>query len=188
MILTGYYAAENIGGFYHDQDKRSKEDVQPGRYRVGSVDLPASAGHSTGAMLLNIGATVKRVQNEQVRKTESTKKGLGEGVRAAGAGLAHEIPFVPAATGIIDAIGSKHGFEKYINGMVQGTTTPALSSHIARILDTPGSLPSNILEEPVKRKPTNPVEAVKMGIPGLRQTVPERKEKSKSNVGVLQRH
>lgn len=188
LILTGYYTADNIGGFYHDKDKRTKADVQPGRYRIGNVDLPASAGHSTGAMLLNIGATVKRVQDERINKSEPTKKGLGQGVLAAGSGLAHEIPFVPAATGITEAIGSKDGFQRYINSMIQSTTVPALSSHIAKILDTPGSLPSNLLQEPVKRKPTNPVEAVKMGVPGLRQTVPEREEKKKKNVGVLQRH
>jgi hypothetical protein len=179
LILTGYYSANHIGGFYHDQDKRSPEDVQPGRYRVGNVDLPASAGHSTGAMLLNIGATVNRVQNERVHKAESDTKGLGQGVLAAAGGLAHEVPFVPAVTGITDALSSPHGFEKYVNGMIQSTTVPALSSHIAKILDTPGSLPSNLLQEPVKRKPTTPLEAVKMGIPGLRQTVPE-KSKSKS--------
>jgi hypothetical protein len=181
LILTGYYTANNIGGFYHDQDKRTPEDVQPGRYRIGNVDLPASAGHSTGAMLLNIGATVKRVQDERIKKSEAATKGLSQGILAAGGGLAHEIPFVPAATGITDALGSPHGFEKYVNGMIQSTTVPALSSHIAKILDTPGSLPSNILQEPVKRKPTNPLEAVKMGIPGLRQTVPERKEKISKN-------
>jgi hypothetical protein len=177
LILTGYYTAENIGGFYHDKDKRAAGDVQPGRYRVGNVDIPASAGHSTGAMLLNIGATVKRVQDERVKKSAPGTKGLAEGVRAAGAGLAHEIPFVPAVTGITDALGSPNGFEKYVNGMIQSTTVPALSSHIAKILDTPGSLPSNLLQEPVKRRPTNPIEAIKMGIPGLRQTVPERSEK-----------
>ncbi len=61
--------------------------------------------------------------------------------------------------------------------MIMSTTTPALFSHFAKIIDTPGTLPGNILEEPVKRKPTNPIEAFKMGIPGLRQTVPEAKKK-----------
>jgi hypothetical protein len=186
LLLAGYYGYENIGGFYHDQDKRTPEDVQPGRYRIGNVDLPASAGHSTGAMLLNIGATVHRVQDELVKKGGTETKGLAEGVRSAGAGLAHEIPFVPAATGITDALGTKHGFEKYINGMITSTTAPALTSHIAKIIDTPGTFPRNILAEPVKRKPTTPVQAVEMGIPGLRQQVPEAKGKSgkQSRVGV----
>ncbi len=175
LILTGYLLRNQVGGFYHDQDKRSPADVQPGRYRIGSVDLPASAGHSTGAMLLNIGATVGRVAEEQIKKTSSQTKGATEGLRAAGARLAHEVPFVPAVTGIVDAMDSKGGFQKYVNGMITSTTTPALLSHIAKIADTPGTFPANALQEATRRKPTTPVEALKMGIPGLRQTVPEPK-------------
>lgn len=177
LILTGYLLRDKIGGFYHDQDKRTPQDVQPGRYRVGGFDLPASAGHSTGAMLLNIGATIGRVADEKVKKTGSEVKGTVEGLRAAGAGLAHEIPFVPAATNVIDAMDSKGGFTKYINNMITSTTTPAIFSHVAKVIDTPGTFPKNMFNEATKRKPTTPVEALKMGIPGLRQTVPEKSEK-----------
>jgi hypothetical protein len=174
LLLTGYLLRNNIGGFYHDQDKRTPADVQPGRYRIGGVDLPASAGHSTGAMLLNIGATVGRVAEEQQKKISPETKGIGEGLRAAGAGLAREVPFVPAVTGIADAMDSKGGFQKYINGMITSTSTPALLSHIAKLADTPGTFPQNALQEATKRKPTTALEALKMGIPGLRQQVPER--------------
>ncbi len=180
LILTGYLLRNSVGGFYHDQDKRTPTDIQPGRYRIGGIDLPASAGHSTGAMLLNIGATVGRVAEEQSKKTSPETKGVGEGLRAAGTGLAREVPFVPAVTGIADALDSKGGFQKYINGMITSTTTPALLSHIAKIADTPGTFPQNALEEATKRKPTTPIEALKMGIPGLRQTVTERKPKAGS--------
>lgn len=177
ILLAGYFGYESIGGFYHDQDKRTEADIQPGRYRVGNVDIPASAGHSTGAMLLNIGATVHRVQDERIRKAESETKGVGEGLRAAGAGLAHEVPFVPAVTGIIEAMDSKHGFEKYIMNMIGSTTTPALVTHVAKTIDTPGTFPSNILQPATPRKPTTPLEAVEATIPGLRERVPERKAK-----------
>lgn len=180
LLLTGYYGYKNIGGFYHQGDQREKGDVAPGKFRVGNVDLPAYTQHSTGAMLLNIGATVHRVQDERIKKSESETKGLGSGALVAGQGLAHELPFVPAITGISDAIGSQHGFEKYINGMIQSTIVPAIVSHAAKVVDTPGSFPSNILDEPTKRTPTNLLEAVKMGIPVLRGTVPEKSDKKNS--------
>lgn len=179
LLLTGYYGATKIGGFYHPHDKRSAEDVQPMRYRIGNVDLPASMGHSTGAMLLNIGATMRRVSEE---KTKGQPKGVGLGTLAAAKGLSHELPFIPAITGITDALDSGGGFQNYINQMITSTTTPALLSHAAKVIDTPGTFPQNILAEPTKRKPKTIAESLMMGIPGLRQRVPEKPEKSKQKV------
>lgn len=174
LLLAGYFGYKSIGGFYHDQDKRDPSDVKAGSYRIGGVDLPRSAGHSTAAMLLNIGATVHRVQDERIKNSDPATKGFAVGVGRAAAGLAEQLPFVPAMTGAADAIGTQHGFEKYISGLISSSTTPGVVSHAARVIDTPGTFPKNILDEPTARKPTSVGENLKMGIPGLRQTVPEK--------------
>lgn len=183
LLLAGYFGYKSIGGFYHDQDKRDASDVKAGRYRIGGVDLPRSAGHSTGAMLLNIGATVHRVQDERIKNSDPATKGFAVGVGRAAAGLAEQLPFVPAMTGAADAIGTQHGFEKYISGLISSSTTPGVVSHAARVIDTPGTFPKNILDEPTARKPTSVGENLKMGIPGLRQTVPEKATAKPPNGG-----
>lgn len=177
LLLTGYFGYKSIGGFYHERDQREKTDVPEGRFRVGQTDLPRSASHSTGAMLLNIGATVHRVQDEQIKKSEPATKGLGSGVLAAGQGLAKELPFMPAITGISDAAGTENGFSRYIQNLITSSTSPGIVSHIARVVDTPGTFPQNFFEEPNKRKPAGVTDALKMGVPGLRQTVPEKTPK-----------
>jgi len=134
-------------------------------------------------MLLNIGATVHRVQDEQIKKSEPETKGFGAGVLAAGQGLAKEVPFVPAVTGIADALGTKGGFEKYIMNMISSTTTPALVTHVAKVIDTPGTFPQNILQPATSRKATTPVEAFESTIPGLRELVPERKLRGSTSSG-----
>lgn len=183
LLLAGYYGYKSIGGFFHQNDKRDKSDVQPGRFRVGDTDLPAATQHSTGAMLLNIGATIHRVQDERQSAKDSSPKGIGAGVVAAVQGLAHELPFIPAITGISDAIGTQGGFEKYINGLIQSSTVPAGVSHIAKVIDTPGSFPSNILKESNKRVPKNPLQAVEVGIPGLREKVPTKEDRKSASKG-----
>lgn len=174
LLLAGYFGYKSIGGFYHQGDQRTEGDVAAGRFRVGDSDLPAYTQHSTGAMLMNIGATVHRVQDERIKKSEPATKGLAIGAVAAGQGLVRELPFVPALTGAADAIGTQHGFERYINGLIMSTTTPAVVSHVAKVIDTPGSFPSNILNESTKRAPKTKLQAVEMGIPILRGNVPEK--------------
>lgn len=168
LLLTGYFGYKSIGGFYHDKDKRSDRDVQPNYFRVGGLDLPSFVSHSNGAMLLNIGATLHRVEEE---------RGVPQGVLVAGSGLAKELPMIPAVTGVVSALETEDGFKKYLNQLVTSSTTPALTQHIAKVIDTPGSFPKNAFQAPNRRAPSNPIEAVEMGIPGLRQNVPQKKAK-----------
>lgn len=167
LILFGYFAYDKIGGFYQEGEKRKESDVPVGRYRIGGVDMPNSFSHSTGAMLLNIGASIRRGQE---------RKGTATGLHVAASGVVEQLPFIPAVTGIVDATHDGGGFERWINGIVSSTTTPALLSHLAKVADTSGTFPQNILQPTVKRKPQTTFQAVKMGIPGLRQQVPEKKK------------
>lgn len=166
MLLFGYLAYQNIGGFYVKGDKRRKSDVQPGRFRVGGVDLPSVFSHSTGGMLMEIGATIAR---------EEKKKGLGDASISAASGLAKQLPFVPAVTHGVEALDTDQGFHNYINSLVASSVTPAIVQHAAKVLDTPGSLPSNLLDEPNRRNPKTLVDSIKSTLPGLRQQVPNKK-------------
>lgn len=166
LLLFGYFSYKSVGGFHAENDKRPDSDVQPGRYRIGGVDLPNSFGHSTGAILMNVGATIHRVEE---------KRGFGSGAIAGASGVAKELPAIPAISDLASALESEHGLSKYINELATSTSTPALLQHVAKLRDTPGKFPQNILTPANKRKPTNVKEAVEMGIPGLREKVPPPK-------------
>lgn len=169
FLLTGYLGWKSIGGFYHGPDHRSKDDVQADQYRIGNVDLPSWFSHSTAAMLLNIGATIARVEKE---KSGQETKGFSGGLLAAGQGLFRKLPFVPALTNIADAAHDEGGFKKYINSMLVGSTEPALLQHLAKVEDTPGQFPRNILTPANRRTPKTTAQAFEAGVPILRRNVP----------------
>lgn len=177
LLLYGYYAYKNIGGFHTRGDKRDEADVQSGYYRVGGTDLPPAFSHSTAAMLMNIGATAHRLEDSKAKKgfgnLAAKASGLGGGI----ASVAHEVPFVPAVSGLSDVLQQDQGFENYIHQLITSSTTPALTQHVAKLADTPGSFPKNLLKPAVKRSPQTAVQAVEMGIPGLRQRVPQKKHR-----------
>lgn len=166
LLLTGYFGYKSIGGFYQRDDKRPASDVQPETYKVGSVTLPRFTGHSQAGVLLDVGATLHRVQD---------KKGLASGARAATQGVVSQLPLIPVVANAAEAWGSDQALSKYINGMITSTVVPGLSSHIAKVIDTPGSFPRNAFDKANPRQPKTALDAVKVGIPGLRQQVPRPK-------------
>lgn len=165
LILTGYFSYQSIGGFYHKGEDREESDVKAGHYRIGDVDLPHSVDHSTASILMDIGATIARVQNETVK---GENKSFGSGTLAAGSGLVKQLPFVPVMSNAAEALDSENGFTRYIGSMISSTTTPSLISHLARVEDTPGSFPANMFDEPTKRDPKTIGDYVKSGIPRIK--------------------
>jgi hypothetical protein len=129
-------------------------------------------------MVLNEGSHLKKLQGTDPEKKEGAKE------------LAYmaktDIPFMYSITDISKALDAhqSNAFLGWINNMVQSTVVPQVSTQIAKTLDKPGSFPSNLSQRPNYRVANNPVEAVKLGVPGLRQTVPVKQKKEK----VLQRH
>lgn len=176
ILLTGYLGYKSIGGFYHAHDQREKDDVQAGRYRVGDVDLPTAVGHSTAGMLMNVGATLHRVEDEKLSKSQGGgPKGIGSGALAAGSGLVKELPAVPAITGLATALESEEGLTKYIHEMITSTVDPGILQHAAKLQDTPGSFPSNILAPSNRRDVKTAADAVRVGFPYAREQVPLKK-------------
>lgn len=173
LLLTGYFGYKSIGGFYHDKDQRQKTDVQPGRFRVGDTDLPSSFSHSTAAMLLNVGATLHRVQDEKAKGGGT--KGPVRGTISALSGVANQLPFVPAVSGLSSALATEEGWNKYLNDLVTSSTTPAILQHVAKVRDTPGTFPKNAFQPSNRRSPQSIKQAVEVGIPGIRETVPLKK-------------
>ena len=131
-------------------------------------------------MVLNEGSYLKKLQGTDHEKKEGAKE------------LAYmaktDIPFMYTFTDITKAIDAhqSNAFLGWINNMVQSTVVPQLLTQTAKATDKPGSFPSNLSQRPNYRVAANPVEAVKLGVPGFRQTVPVKEPKKKS--GALKRH
>lgn len=170
LLLTGYFGYKAIGGFYQPRDQRADSDVQPDHYRVGKVNLPGFVGHSTAAMLLNIGATLHR---------EQLQKGFPSAVSGTAGGVVKQLPFVPAVTNAVEALQSDEGMKKYLQNLLIGSTVPAGVAHAAKVADTPGTFPSNAFTPANKRSPSTLGEGFKAVIPGLRPQVPSDRQSSR---------
>lgn len=168
LLLTGYFAYQGIGGFYQSKETRDKSDVEADHFRVGKVNLPSFVSHSTAGALLNLGATFRRVDE---------KKGLEAGLSAALRGEVKQLPFVPAATNVVDALESDEKLHKWLRDLAIGSLIPSGVTHVAKVIDTPGNFPANALTPATKRYPTNDKEAVKAALPVLRGTVPSQRQK-----------
>lgn len=169
LLLTGYLGYKGIGGFYQPREQREESDVQPDHYRVGKANLPGFVGHSTAAMLLNLGASFRRAELQGK-----------SGTSAAGRGLIKQLPFVPVATNAVEALESDGALHKFVQQMAINSTVPALVSHVAKVADTPGTFPGNAFEPATRRFPTNDVEAIKATLPGLRSQVPDHRKNLRS--------
>jgi hypothetical protein len=158
FMLLGYYHPEAIGGYY--TGKRKEGDVSVGGVKLFGVEFPKWLLHNPLMETFQIGATIRRVQDERLGNTGKTK-GLFEGVLESAAGLAKEIPFIQEAGEVNKLFGTNAERDYFIGEMAKNTLIPAAVQQSAKWMDN-GE----------KRKPETLKEHIESGIPWLRKNVP----------------
>jgi hypothetical protein len=150
-LLWGYYNSDKVRNFFDH--------------------VPTWFNHTPMAMILNEGSHLKQL----AQGGQQAKEGKNELAYMAKT----DIPFMYTIKDIGDALDThnSHALLGWINNMTQSTVVPQISTQVAKQMDKPGTFPSNLGEKPTYRPAANPIEAVKLGIPGLRQTVPVKPPK-----------
>jgi len=173
MLLLGYFLPQMFGGYYQPREKRAPGDVGPGKLRVGSVDIPAVFQHHPLLQVAQLGATIRRVADSHIRKKDKEAQGLGAGVMAGLIGLTEEVPF---GREIFDAakLQEPASREKWLDDYIRSAVVPQGLQWVAR--ETDKVTPFNPFEDATKRNPTNLLQNLKTGIPGLREQVPVKKK------------
>ena len=156
-----------FGGYYQPGQKRDSKDVSFGKLRIAGHELPHWASHTLLTESGQMGSTFMRVALSKLPKEEATTAYI-EGVIATLWGLAGHAP-VTGKIGDIAVDASRNQYNKIVTDSITGLV-PELAQNIARDIDKKN-------DKPVSRKPTTIKEAVEVGIPGLRQQVPETKPK-----------
>lgn len=163
VLLIGFFNPQMFGGFYQPGEKRPASDIKPGAGRIGGHNISHLLFDTPLAQQLQIGATIRRVADEQMSKSNPQKKGIGTGVWAALLGLVDEVPFMGGIKPIVD----------------NPTPTSVLGGYAKSAI--PGALQFTASEldrdkngDTIRRKPTTILQTVETGIPGLRQNVPAR--------------
>lgn len=173
VMALGYFNPNAVGGYYHG--KRDEKDVKPGGLRLFGWDVPKLLIHNPLLEQLQIGATLRRVQDTKVRKGSRETAGLGAGVWAAATGLIEETPFVNQMVRQAVAF-TPHGQTEYL-GELGKSVIPQIVPESANLYErwTTGKV--------AKRNPKTATDRIKTAIPGLRETVPLKKRQT-SRVGL----
>ena len=164
-----------FGGYYQPGQKRDPNDVSFGKIKVFNKELPHYVTHNLLTEEAQMGNTFMRVTLSKLRKTDAEDEGYIAGTVATLWGLVGQAPVVgPIGETAVDA--SRGQYQDAIMNVLYGLT-PGLSANIAQDLDTKDG-------KPVKRKAKTYGQAVELGIPGLRENVPEStKSMPKRDVG-----
>lgn len=181
LFLTGYFNAQNFGGFYEKGKKDDKEDLKHGQMRVAGVTVPAWLLHSPAMLVMQAGATAHKVTHGDKPKS------AGSASLTVARGVTEQIPFM-AELGVIDNMLADDYKGTSVRGrLLQGTIVPQGVKNIAEYGDKDSA------GQPIIRKPKNELDYLKSAVPGLRQQVPTledhmRQQKWERKQAAIHRH
>lgn len=128
FIAIGYFNASSIGGYYQRGEKREEDDVKAANLRVLGVDMPKWMIHTPLLEALQVGATLRRVQDSY------ENKGKEEGVAASGLavtkGLVEEVPFARSPEEALRALGGTKQAKEYVRNLGESMINPQLTKEM----------------------------------------------------------
>ncbi len=175
MMVTGIYLAQKaFGGNYSRDDKQKNNILKAGDVSIAGTKVPHWATHNALVESAQIGATMA-----DVFKDSPKDYGKGEDIaRAVVMGAmseAEKAPFYGEMAKISEELNTWKGVKKAAAEQL-GRFIPLGIQDLAKALDTKDS-GFHPLEEPKPRKPDGFKEEMKMKIPGMRNSVPQKKKR-----------
>lgn len=161
-LLLGYFRPDLFGGYYQPHEKRKEGDLKAGEMNVGGLHIPIWLLESPIFQTMQLGATIRKAKDKVVKGEE---QGMGEGIWAGALGLAQHEPLIDQPARMSKIFEGKNERDYYLGELAKSTIDPAILDFAAKVTDPEKT-----------RKPTTILEHVKTGIPGLRETVPTKKE------------
>lgn len=174
LFTLGWYGYESIGGFYQPGLKKNPDDPHFNDIEINGVPISHNLIHAPSALMLQMASTFRR-ESEASEKKGGEPQGPLIGSAAAIWGLGEETPFLRETMELSKFGGNRWERRHAIGSQMRDAISPLGLQWVAKASDV---RQGNILTgEPIRRKPTNLTEEIKLGIPGLRQQVPEARKK-----------
>lgn len=174
VLALGYFNPQLSGGYHQPFEKRKKDEPEAGQLEFFGVKLPKWMGHIPLIEMLHLGATIRRVHDKYKAKDEMAKDWAG--VRAGALGVIEEVPFFGMPIQIGEASKSEQSGKFFLGQEVKSFLEPRLLQEIAEAHDSDrGFINAFITGEHKKRKTKTITDALKSGIPGLREELKEKK-------------
>ena len=171
MLVMGYLLASEIGGYYERGEKRKAGDVKAGGLRILGVDMPKWALHTPIIEVLQIGATLRRVENHYAEYNEKhpdkpqKEHAFAAGLFAGAKGLIEEVPFFeqPVRTG--ESLKTAESAGKFFGQFGESLIIPPDLRKISKSMDKAG-------DEQIPREQENFLQILQGSIPGQRKKLP----------------
>lgn len=167
LFMIGYWNKDKLGGLY-DPKNTDGQNLQQGTAKIGGITIPKILMHSPPMLVMQAGAHTGKLMEQQ-------SKTFPEAYGRAQIQLIHEVPFIREISTLDSLLSAGHGSTpgREMGRQVQGLIPQAIQN-IAKWTDKH----DETIWEPVHRAPKTFGEQIKMGIPGLRGTVPEAHKKT----------
>jgi hypothetical protein len=173
VLALGYFNPKSVGGYYQKGEKRDPKDVKYGGVKIFGHEIPRIFVHNPLLEQLQIGATIRRIVDFKLHKSDKEGPGYLNGILGAYGGLAEELPFTQQAEQTLKLLDPQER-PKFLGELLK-STVPGVAQWAAGQLDqrdlTPGKF---ITGTPIPRNPKTPAQYLETAIPGLRQNVPKK--------------
>lgn len=144
MITLGYLNADTIGGYY--SGKRDPKDAKAGDLTIAGVSVPHMMLHTPFLEALQMGATLKRVQDQYGQKGREGDA-IPAAVLATVGGLAKQVPFYEQPGRVVGAMKSYDSASKFGGDLLKSMVIPPDMNKATKALDPVPRKTGNILEQ-----------------------------------------
>jgi hypothetical protein len=183
VLLYGFFDGYNnvndpskstFGGFYQPGEKRKKNQATAGGLRIMGHNIPAFVTHNPLIAVGQLGHTIGAIAASKISKHNPDTRGVTAGTAAGLFGLLNDSP-LGRTTELVSTLGDPRSFDYAMGEHLKGLLVPQLMNEAAQYFDKDAS--GNV----IKRDPKTIPQHIETGIPGLRETVPAKKEKYRGN-------
>lgn len=174
FLLLGYTNPQMFGGLGH---KKNEDDLGFAEMKMGGVKIPRVVSMANPLLLAaHVGATITRLANSKLRKSDNETRGIAGGLEGAVQGVAETGPLVSEIPRLAHAL-EPGGLERWTKDWLHSNLEPGLIQEISEFFDRQKGGALNLLDpnnKTISRKAANLLDELKIGIPGLRNTVPQK--------------
>ena len=164
MMVVAFCNPDSFGGFYQRGEKRKPGEVEAGGIRVFGWDVPKLLTHLPILEAMQMAATMRHIMDARTHKSDKDRPGYVTAGARALLSMGSEIPFLDSAGGLQQFAQDP---EQWLGRQTESLIVPQAVQQTATFLDKDAE------GNKIKRKPEGVLQNVEMGIPGLRQQVPQ---------------
>jgi hypothetical protein len=176
LMLAGFFAPNAFGAaHYYQKGVDQPEGLEEGDVKFFGVKIPKWLADNPYLVTMKVGASLRSAFNYYTdEKDEGFVQAATSSLMHTSAGAAEETPLIGSPAQLYQAA-TGYGGNYFWYNLVKSTLEPGILQEIAEDSDVKGDEWFDVIGgDRIKRKPANTLDAIKTGIPSLREQVPEK--------------